>query len=117
VDIAPYTEWTQGALVFKDTPLGEAMRDLARTFDLDVTIADSGLAVKVVTGSFRDQPADEVLGAITHVVGAHYERTGRTVVIRRGALPVGRPAPAGITPQRLKRAGMTGALTLSEHGR
>jgi ferric-dicitrate binding protein FerR (iron transport regulator) len=117
VDVTAYTGWTQGGLVFKDTPLGEAMRDLARTFDLDVTIADSELAVKLVTGSFRDQPADEVLSAITHVVGAHYERTGRTVVIRRGALPVGRPAPAGIAPQRLTRAGTTSALTLSEHGR
>jgi ferric-dicitrate binding protein FerR (iron transport regulator) len=84
VDLSRYLGWTQGALVFNDTPLRDAVRDVERAYDVRVTIADSDLAVKLVTASFARQSIDEVLEEITHVVGAHYERTGRRVVIRRG---------------------------------
>jgi ferric-dicitrate binding protein FerR (iron transport regulator) len=77
-------------LTFNGTPLRDAARDVSRMFDVDVTIADSTLDSMLVTGSFANQPVDEVLRSITYVIGAHYERTGRAVVIRRGVMPVGR---------------------------
>jgi ferric-dicitrate binding protein FerR (iron transport regulator) len=104
VDVSPYVGFAQGLLAFKDTPLSEAARDLARTFDLDVTIADSTLATKPVTASFTGQPVDEVLDVVSHVVGAHFERHGRAVVIRRGVAPVGRRGPATTAEQRMTDA-------------
>lgn len=91
-DVAPYLAWAQATLVFKGTPFSEVVRELARTFNLEVTIADSTLGRQLITGSFGEQSVDEVLETITHVVGAHYERKGRVVVIRRGVVPVARPA-------------------------
>ncbi len=91
-----YTAWAQGRLVFDSTPLGAAVRELARTFDLQVTIADSSLAGERVTGTFDNLAVDEVLNEVTWVVGARFERHGRTVVIhRRGGQPArGGPAPS-----------------------
>ena len=85
VDLA----WVQGGLTFADTPLRQVVRELARTYGVDVRIADTALAPKPVTGSFREEPVTEVLDQIVFAVGAHYARLGRAIVIRRG------PAPAG----------------------
>jgi ferric-dicitrate binding protein FerR (iron transport regulator) len=104
VDVSRYFGWTQGGLAFEDTPLRQAVRELARTYDLTITIADSALAGKLVTASFTNEPLDEVLDAVTRVVGGHYERTGRVVVIRRSLVPVQRPGRTGSQAMRVTRA-------------
>jgi ferric-dicitrate binding protein FerR (iron transport regulator) len=105
VDVAPYLTWVQGGLVFQDTPLRDVVRELARTYDLEVTVADTALEGEVLSASFNGESADEVLGVITHIVGAHFTRSGRAVVIRRGAVPVGRPGAASDAAQRVARGG------------
>lgn len=89
-DVSALTAWTQGRLVFEDTPLGDVARELARAFDLTITVADTGLARKPITATFGDQPVDVILDDITDVAGARYERVGRAVVIRRRAASAGR---------------------------
>jgi transmembrane sensor len=100
VDVSRYAAWTQGQLVFEDTPLREVTAELGRTYDLDVTLADSTLGKELVTASFTDQSVDEVLRVVTHVVGATYRRTGRTVVIRRGPVPANRAA--GVSGEEMR---------------
>jgi ferric-dicitrate binding protein FerR (iron transport regulator) len=75
----------QGRLVFDGTLLRDVVRELDRTFDVHITIADSVLAADPVTGSFDTETVDQVLNAITTVIGGRYERAGRAIVIRRGA--------------------------------
>ena len=104
VDVSRYAAWQQGQLVFEDTPLREVLQELGRTYDLDVTLADSTLGTEPVTASFTDQSADEVLGVVTHIVGATYRRNGRTVVVRRGPLPANRRAVPGGTEMRLTQS-------------
>jgi ferric-dicitrate binding protein FerR (iron transport regulator) len=87
IDVSPYIGFAQGALAFRDTPLRDAAVELARTYDLEVTIADSALGALRVTASFNGQTVDQVLEEVTRVVHAHYERTGRAVMIRSGAAP------------------------------
>jgi transmembrane sensor len=101
VDVAGYLAFAQGRLVFDGTPLGDAMRELARTYNLDIRVADSTLARKVVTASFTDEPVDEVLNVITNIVGARYERMGRVVVIRGGSVPVNRMGHTDRAPQSM----------------
>ncbi len=74
--------WTRGDIVFRDTPLADAVRDLGRSFDLEIRIADPSLTRLPITATFSGQPADVVLDDITAIVGARYERSGRVVVIR-----------------------------------
>ncbi len=103
-DVAPYLAWTQATLVFRGTPFREAVREVARTLDLDVTIADSTIGRQLITGSFGNQSVDEILEAITRVAGAHFERKGRVVVIRRGVMPVSRHE----SPRNVERVTMNG---------
>ncbi len=87
-DIAAITAWTQGRLVFEDTPLPEVTRELARAFDLDVTVTDSVLAAHHVTASFGSESPDEILSLVARIVGADVRRSGRRVILvpRRDAL-------------------------------
>jgi ferric-dicitrate binding protein FerR (iron transport regulator) len=105
VDLSSELAWVQGGLAFKRTPLRDVVRELARMYDVDVTIADSTLTDKVITASFRDEPVDVVLGAVAFAVGGHYERTGQSVVIRRGAAPAVQPGRPTKSDQRIVRAG------------
>jgi transmembrane sensor len=100
VDVTPYLSWSQGALEFRRTPLTEAVRELARTYDLDIRIADSTLRDALVTGSFGGQPVDAVLAAVSYVVGGHAVRAGRIVEIRRGVVPIQHPARGANPPLR-----------------
>ncbi len=83
VDVTPYLAWTQGRLVFQNTPLADVARQLSRTFDLSITVADSVLATDEVTGAYGNESPDDILDDITRAAGARYERAGRVVVIRR----------------------------------
>ncbi len=83
-DVSAYVAWMQGGLVFEDTPLRKVVRDVARTFGVAVTVADSGLLGRRITANFADQPLDVVLDEVTRAVGARYERTARGIVILGG---------------------------------
>jgi ferric-dicitrate binding protein FerR (iron transport regulator) len=77
---------------------------VARTYDVVVTIADSALAGKPITASFRSETVDEVLEVIAFAAGAFYERAGRSIVIRRGAVPSAQPGRAIDWGTRIARA-------------
>jgi transmembrane sensor len=83
-DIAALTMWMQGGLVFENTPLPQVLRDIARTFGVEVTVADSALLRQRITATFVDQPLAVVLDEVTQAVGARYERTEHGIVIRSG---------------------------------
>jgi transmembrane sensor len=100
-DVRPYLAWSQGRLVFVDTPLREVMRVLDRTYDLQITLADSALGAQLITATFTNQPPDVVLDDVTAIVGAAYERSSRSVVIRRRARGAARASVAsylGVAP-------------------
>ncbi len=99
-DIAALTAWMQGQLVFEDAPLSDVAHELDRAFDIQITIADSGLAVHQVSGVFDNETVDQVLDDITGVIGGRYERVGRTVVIRRNLSRAARPSAAGRPPMQ-----------------
>jgi ferric-dicitrate binding protein FerR (iron transport regulator) len=105
VDVTRYLGWVRGGLVFEDTPLRDVVREMARTYDLDVSIADSTLAGSLVTASFGSESADVVLDVVTRAVGAHYERVGRAIVIRRGVVPIERQGKMANPTLRMARGG------------
>jgi ferric-dicitrate binding protein FerR (iron transport regulator) len=107
IDLARDLAWAHGGLVFQNTPLRDAVRELMRVYDVDVTIADSTLASKLITASFGSDPVDVVLGVVAFAVGGHYEHTGRSVVIRSGVAPAGRPGRAADSEMRFARAPRT----------
>jgi transmembrane sensor len=97
-NIGAFTVWMQGGLAFQNTPLREAARQISRTFALTVTIADSTLDAREVTGTFGDQTVDEILDAVTRVVGAQYQRVGQSVVIQKRGPAVRQPGSVPLMP-------------------
>jgi ferric-dicitrate binding protein FerR (iron transport regulator) len=82
VDPASYVTWTEGALVFNGTPLGDVLPQLARWYDLDIHLADTSLAARRLTATFRNQSVSQVLDLLALSLELKVQRDGRTVTIR-----------------------------------
>jgi transmembrane sensor len=82
VDLDRYLAWTQGRLVFDNTPLRDALPQLGRWYDLDFRLGDSSLATLPVTVTFKNQPTAEVLDLLALTLGVRQERSGRVVTFR-----------------------------------
>lgn len=80
-DLGPYVGWTNGRLVFQDTPLREALPRLSRWFDLEFRLADTSLAGRHLTASLSDQPTAEVLDLLALSLGVRQERRGAVVTL------------------------------------
>ncbi len=80
-DLAPYIGWTDGRLIFKDTPLREALPQLGRWFDLEFRLGDSSLASRHVTASLGEQPTSDVLDLLALSLGVRQERRGGVVTL------------------------------------
>jgi len=108
-DLTAYLAWRQGGLVFEATPLRDAVRDLARMYDLNITVADSALLGMRITTSVGQEPVDDVLASVTFALGAQYERMGRRVVIRRQGAASGRDPDHHLPAMQTARAREPGA--------
>ncbi|MEO8334978.1 MAG: FecR domain-containing protein [bacterium] len=82
IDTSRLVSWTDGTLEFRDTPVGDALAELGRWYDVDVRIADPALESRRVTATLRDQALPEILDLFAIGLGARVERRGREVVLR-----------------------------------
>jgi transmembrane sensor len=83
VDTLAWFAWTEGRLVFDDTPLREALPQLGRWFDLEFRLADSPLGDLPLSASLRTEPTPEVLNSLSASLGLRQRREGRTVTLYR----------------------------------
>jgi len=83
-DLQRHLGWTEGRLVFVDTPLAEVAPALGRWYDVDVRVTDSSIAGLRLTASFSGEPIGEVLDLITSSLKVTYEPRGSTIRIFRG---------------------------------
>lgn len=84
-DVAPddALAWTEGRLVFHDTPFAEVARELGRWYDIEVRAGNPALLTRHLTATFTSESLDDVLELIAHSMGLTVERHGRTVILRR----------------------------------
>jgi transmembrane sensor len=87
VDPSAYIAWTQGALVFNGTPLRDVLPRLARWYDVDLRLADSSIAARRLTATFREQSLSAVLDLMELSLGLRVERAGGTVVLHPSSSP------------------------------
>jgi transmembrane sensor len=83
-DVARLLAWTDGRLVFADTPLQEVERQLERWYDVDVRLASADLGRLRVTGAFEDEPVTEVLEAAARSLDLAVRRVGGVYELSRG---------------------------------
>ena len=88
VDVRRYTAWTEGRLEFVNTPLSEVVSQLERWYDLDITLADSGLGARPLTATLGHQSTDEMLRLLAASLDVRVQRDGRRVTLyARGTKP------------------------------
>ncbi len=82
VNLDGYLDWTEGRLVFRNTPLPDALRRIGRWYDVDIRLAGPGLATRTLTASFHREPAAEVVRLVATTFGLRVERDGAAFVLR-----------------------------------
>jgi ferric-dicitrate binding protein FerR (iron transport regulator) len=81
-DVAPYIGWTEGRLVFEDTPLPRVARRLERWYGLTFRIRDPALRSLRLTATLKSQSVRNVLDVITASLNIRYEIDQNSVVLR-----------------------------------
>ena len=71
VKVDSLLSWTDGFIVFQNTPLRQVARELERRYDVRVLLPDSTIASRTVTAWFTKQDFRQVLFAICRAVDAH----------------------------------------------
>lgn len=79
VDLTRYLAWTQGQLVFDDTPLSDALPELSRWYDLNFVLADSALGARRFTAVLSGEAMAETLALLSSTLDINYEWHDRTV--------------------------------------
>jgi ferric-dicitrate binding protein FerR (iron transport regulator) len=88
-----YIGWTTGQLVFRDTPLRDAMIELGRVYGVEIRVTDSTLATRTLNAVIpvEKQSLAKVLSTIVDAIGAHPVRTGQVITLAPGRSPTRRP--------------------------
>lgn len=83
VDPRLYTAWMQGDLVFHDMPLGDAIAELRRWYEVDVKLGDPSLRNMPISASFAVESFHEALSVVTTVLPLRAVRRGNVVTLYR----------------------------------
>ena len=81
VDVADYIAWTEGRLVFAQTPLRDVVQRLSRWYDIDVRLGDDELASVPYTASLTNENPDYVLRLLAASANARLKRRGQAYVL------------------------------------
>ena len=81
VDLRSSLAWTEGRLVFTDTPVAEVITRLNRWYDADVRLGDRALAALRFTASYRAVSEATVVRELATAIGARVLHRGSTTLI------------------------------------
>ena len=81
-DVTPYIGWTEGRLVFEDTPLPKVARRLERWYDLEFRIRDPEIRALRLTATLKSQSVRNVLDVVGASLGIRYQIDQNSVVLR-----------------------------------
>ena len=76
-----YLAWTNGQLVFHDTPLARVVDDVGRWYDLDIVVKGASLPMLPIRGPLPTTSMDDALGVLASAISADWQRKGRSVVL------------------------------------
>ena len=72
-DVSPYIGWTEGRLVFENTPLPRVARRLERWYDLEFHIRDPEIRALRLTATLKSQSVRNVLDVVGASLGIRYQ--------------------------------------------
>jgi transmembrane sensor len=74
IHVDEHLSWTKGILVFRSTPLDEAVLELNRWYDVDIRLATTALARRRITAELRNEPFEVALRRLTMTLGVDARR-------------------------------------------
>lgn len=76
-------QWTNGNLIFDGEPLKDIIKDLERSYNVKITIADKSLLTLRFYGDFirQEQSLNEVLDALSATGKINYKAEGRNITL------------------------------------
>ena len=80
-DLQQYTDWARGRLVFRATPVRDALVAFGRWYGYEFRLTDSTLAKTLVTASFDYRDGRDALHALTTVLGVRATADGSVIVL------------------------------------
>jgi transmembrane sensor len=81
-DIGTTIGWTRGQLVFRNTPVHDAVPVLERWYALTIRVEDPVLDATPLTATLTAGNADEMLNAVVAALGATWVRQNGTILLR-----------------------------------
>jgi transmembrane sensor len=88
-DAASLTEWTSGRLVFRNTPVSDALRTLEHWYGRRFVLVDSVLARQHLSATFDYGREDDMLNALRTLLDVTLSFDGDVITVRpRGTLAV-----------------------------
>jgi transmembrane sensor len=91
VDLTAQLAWTEGRLVFADTPVAEVLAQLHRWYGIDVRLGDPALATHRFSASYTTESDSTVVRELATAIGARVERRGKVIVL----VPLSNSPPEG----------------------
>ena len=81
-----YAAWMRGALTFENVPVSKIVTDLGRAYDVEIRLADSALAKRVITWRVETEryPLTRALRELTELLDAHVVRSGKILTLAPG---------------------------------
>lgn len=77
------TAWRRGELIFRDTPLSEAVAEMNRYGDEHLVVSDARLAALPISGVFATGNPSEFAAAVAQLHGLRVQREGDDVLLTR----------------------------------
>ena len=88
IEVEDYTvsnsiQWTTGNLIFDGEQLKDIVKDLERSYNVKITIANKNLLTLRFYGDFvrQEQSLNEVLDALSATGKIHYKTVGETITL------------------------------------
>ncbi|SDG13271.1 FecR family protein [Dyadobacter soli] len=80
-DIKTFAPWTEQRYVFNGTPVKEIIAMIEENFGQKVSLSDSNIALRSITGNFKTKNAEELLKTISEVLDLRVEQNGATILL------------------------------------
>jgi transmembrane sensor len=100
-EVAQYTGWIDGRLVFRNTPAPEVLAALRRWYGYEFRLADSALAGKVLTVALSTQSSRAALSSLKLLMNVDLQFVGDTVVLIPRQTPQPMPGSRGDRRERI----------------
>ncbi|MCE7058737.1 FecR family protein [Dyadobacter sp. CY343] len=80
-DVKTFASWKEHRYVFNATPVKDIISMIEENFGQKVSLSDSAIARRTITGNFKTKNAEELLRTISEVLDMRIEQDGRTIFL------------------------------------